>query len=91
LIDENGAIVTGAPVNFLVIYDWPDTKAWGSKRYDLATRADLTTPGHRRFIAYFGKLADTLDTQIVPRTPRSSFDDLHSRRDRSRGRLANER
>lgn len=69
LIDDAGTIVTGAPVNFFVIYDWPDNKDWGSKRYDLATRANLTTPGHRRFIAYFGKLADTLDTQILPRTP----------------------
>ena len=91
LIDENGAIVTDAPVNFFVIYDWPDNKDWGSKRYDLGTRADLTTPGHRRFIAYFGKLADTLDTQVIPRTPRLSFHDLRSRRDRSRARLANER
>lgn len=91
LIDENGAIVADAPVNFLVIYDWPDNKEWGSKRYDLATRADLTTPGHRRFIAYFGKLADTLDIQIVQRTPRLSFHDLRSRRDRSRARLASER
>lgn len=76
LIDDTGTIVTDAPVNFLVIYDWPDNKDWGSKRYDLATRADLTTPGHRRFIAYFGKLADTLDTQVLPRTPRSSFHDM---------------
>lgn len=78
LIDETNAIVTDAPVNFLVIYDWPDNKDWSSKRYDLATRADLTTPGHRRFIAYFGKLADTLDTQVVPRTPRPSFHDMRS-------------
>ena len=91
LIDENGAIVADAPVNFFVIYDWPDNKDWGSKRYDIGTRADLTTPGHRRFIAYFGKLADTLDIQIVQRTPRLSFHDLRSRRDRSRARLANER
>jgi hypothetical protein len=70
LIDETGVVVAGAPVNFLVIYDWPDNKDWGSKRYGLATRADLATPGHRRFIAYFANLADTLDLQIVSREAR---------------------
>lgn len=67
LLDEFGAILPDAPINFLVIYDWPDNKSWGDKRYDLATRANLTTAGHRRFIAYFAGLADTLDLEVVPR------------------------
>ena len=67
LVDETGAAVIGAPVNFFVVYDWPDDKGWDRKRYDLAARADLKTPGHRRFIASFAGLADTLDLEVVPR------------------------
>jgi hypothetical protein len=68
-IDETGAVVPGAHVNFYVIYDTPvQYGGWDGKRYDLAERADLTTPGHRRFIARFLTLADTLDLQVVPRT-----------------------
>lgn len=66
LLDEFGAILPDAPINFLVIYDWPDNKPWSGKRYDLATRVNLTTPGHRRFIASFAGLADTLDLEVVP-------------------------
>jgi hypothetical protein len=69
LIDEKGAVIVGAPINFLVLYDWLQDKQWANRRYDLATRANLTTPGHRRFIAYFGNLADTLDLEVVPRAP----------------------
>lgn len=67
LIDENGAVIPGAPVNFLVIYDWVHDKRWSNQRYDLATRANLTAPGRRRFIAYFANFADTLDVDVVPR------------------------
>jgi len=69
LVDEFGAILPDAPINFVVIYDWPDNKSWSQKRYDLATRADLTTPGHRRFIANLRGLADTLDLEVVPAPP----------------------
>jgi hypothetical protein len=67
-VDETGGIVADAPIQFYVIYDSPvQYGGWDGKRYDLATRADLTTPGHRRFIARFDKFADTLDVQIIPR------------------------
>jgi hypothetical protein len=65
-IDETGAVVAGAPVAFYVIYDTPDKYGWGGKRSDLAERTDLSTLGHRRFIAYFANFADTLDVQVVP-------------------------
>jgi hypothetical protein len=67
LIDEAGAVVNDVRVSFLVFYDWPDTKPWGEKRYGLAADADFKTTGHRRFIASFGKLADTLDLEVIPR------------------------
>jgi len=67
LLDESGVILLDAPINFLVIYDWPDNKSWGGKWSDPAVRENLTTPGHRRFIAYFAGLADTLDLEVVPR------------------------
>jgi hypothetical protein len=67
VIDETGTVVSGAPVNFYVIYDTPDEHGWDGKRYGLASDTDLRTPGHRRFIARFSKLADTLDAQVVPR------------------------
>jgi hypothetical protein len=54
-------------VDFLVFYDWPDDKPWGDKRYGHAEDADFRTPGHRRFIASFGRLADTLDLEVIPR------------------------
>ena len=68
-IDETGAVVPGADVSLYVIYDTPvQYGGFDGKRYDLAERADLTTPGHRRFIARFLTFADTLDLQVVPRT-----------------------
>jgi hypothetical protein len=65
-IDDAGAVVGDAPVNFYVIYDTPGKNG---KRYDLATRVELTKPGHRQFIASFANFADTLDVQVVPRGP----------------------
>jgi hypothetical protein len=67
LTDETGAVIADAPVKFLVIYDWPDTKDWDKKNYDRASRANLTKPGHRRFVASFANLADTLDVEVIPR------------------------
>ena len=68
VIDETGAVVREAPLHFFVIYDSPQQYGgWEGRRYEMAERADLTTPGHRRFIAYFRNLADTLDVQVVPR------------------------
>jgi hypothetical protein len=51
----------------------PDKYGWDGKRYALATQVDLSTPGHRRFIARFANLADTLDVQVVPRAPAVRF------------------
>ena len=68
LIDESGAVVAGAPIGFYVIYNPPGKYGPEGSAED----ADLTTPGHRRFIAYFANLADTLDVRVVPRgAPRS--------------------
>ena len=68
VIDDRGAVVAGAPVGFYVIYDPPGKYGREGSADD---NADLTTPGHRRFIAYFANFADTLDVQVVPRrTPR---------------------
>jgi hypothetical protein len=50
-----------------VIYDWSDQFGWDGKRYGVATHVEVTTPGHRRFIARFANLADTLDVQVVRR------------------------
>ena len=70
VIDVNGAVVEGLPVDFYVIYDTPDPYGWEGKKYSLAPDVDLTAPGKRRFIARFAKFADTLDVQVVPRGPR---------------------
>jgi hypothetical protein len=63
VIDDRGVVVRGAPVGFYVIYDPPGK--YGPE--GSADDADLTTPGPRRFIAYFENFADTLDVQVVPR------------------------
>lgn len=67
VIDVNGAVVHGLPIDFYVIYDIPDPYGWEGKKYDLAGAADLTAPGKRRFIARFAGFADTLDVRVVPR------------------------
>jgi hypothetical protein len=55
-----------------VIYDPPSKYG----REGSGADADLTTPGHRRFIAYFANFADTLDVQVVPRrAPRERRDE----------------
>jgi hypothetical protein len=67
VIDERGRVVAGAPVGFYVLYDPPGKYGPEGSGED----PDLTTPGQRRFIAYFETLADTLDVRFVPgRTPR---------------------
>jgi hypothetical protein len=67
VVDEYGAFVEGAPVEFFVIYDMPDQHGWEGKKYESAADVDLTTPGRRRFIARYKTFADTLDVRVVPR------------------------
>ena len=69
-IDDRGAAVQVAPVDFVVIYDTPDRYGCDGKKCDAAADVDLTTPGRRRFIARFKTFADTLDVRVVQRVAR---------------------